>query len=352
MNWLPEIPFLDARAGGLPGVVSERRDAAKALIGGCCETFGAFSRLASRVALPLGDAISRRWLKRSGNPYLEEIETFERMLTIDGVVTLNLSYEWGCTSLALPTDDSVRLSRTLDWPFPGLGEGLICVRQQGPAGEFVNLTWPSLSGVFTAMAPGRFAASLNQAPMRLHGLGLPLDWLANRFKAHASRALPPAHLLRRVFEQAGEYEQAKRMLTETPVCVPVIYCLSGVRPDQGCVIERLETEAEVRELGPDGKGVSVSNHFQSRFNGLGRGFAPRAWRSDLRAEAASRMCGLDTDFDLAWNRPPLANPITRLAMTADARIGRMSAVGMDGERPVTRRLDVTLSPEEACGSSR
>src|SRR5262249_60146289 len=58
------------------------------------------------------------------------------------------------------------LARTLDWPFPGLGRYLEVARMRGPAGDFDNIAWPGYVGTLTATAPGRFAASLNQAPMR------------------------------------------------------------------------------------------------------------------------------------------------------------------------------------------
>ncbi len=101
------------------------------------------------------------------------------------------------------------LLRVLDWPFPALGKQVMVVLQKGKAGDFYNITWPGVSGVYTAMAPGRFAAALNQAPMRMHGLGYAGDWLKNRLMAGRETGLPPAHLLRQVFEQADSYETAK-----------------------------------------------------------------------------------------------------------------------------------------------
>ena len=45
--------------------------------------------------------------------------------------------------------------------------GLVEVaRQRGVAGDFLSVTWPGFAGLLTAVAPGRFAASINQAPMR------------------------------------------------------------------------------------------------------------------------------------------------------------------------------------------
>ena len=37
---------------------------------------------------------------------------------------------------------------------------------RGAAGEFINVSWPGYAGTLTASAPGRFAAAINQAPLR------------------------------------------------------------------------------------------------------------------------------------------------------------------------------------------
>jgi hypothetical protein len=84
---------------------------------------------------------------------------------LSGVWLLNGSYQWACTSLAREEDGVPWLARTLDWPFPGLGRHTDVVHAKGPAGEYFSITWPGYAGVLTAMAPCRFAACINQAPM-------------------------------------------------------------------------------------------------------------------------------------------------------------------------------------------
>ena len=182
--------------------------------------FGSSSRLAARAILPATDRISRHWLERSKNPYVSEIAGFADFLKQDGIYTLNVCFEWGCTSGAFVTPEGVTLRRSLDWLFPRLGEFLVVTRQQGPAGDFLNVTWPGMSGVYQGLAPGRFAAAINQAPMRRHGnLGI-LDWLRNRIETEKSTALSPAHLLRLVFETAPDYAAARKILAETPIACP------------------------------------------------------------------------------------------------------------------------------------
>lgn len=128
---------------------------------------------AARCALHLADALARDWLAASGTPYAGELERIAEGSGVVGAHLLNASYEWGCTTLAAPAPDgrSARLLRTLDWPFHGLGARVECVRQRGPAGGFVHLTWPGAVGVLTGLAPGRFAAAINQAPLKRRAPG-------------------------------------------------------------------------------------------------------------------------------------------------------------------------------------
>ena len=83
---------------------------------------------------------------------------------------------------------------------------------------------------------------------RTHGKWSRLyDLAANAFATLAhSRAIPPDQLLRQVFEVAGDYETARRMLETTPVARPVIYTLAGCGAGERCVIERTETDFNTR----------------------------------------------------------------------------------------------------------
>jgi hypothetical protein len=230
---LPPVPFVDVDADGPLRLLQQERARAEALL--------AISRRSyTAPALRIGDAVSKRWLTRSANPYRRDILAIGSALGVPGAALLNMSFEWTCTTGAAPSPDGSgnRMLRVLDWRLPGLGAHVVVARERAPAGLFYNVTWPGAVAVLTAMAPGRFSAALNQAPMRQHGLGLLGNWAVCRAKVWRSTALPPAHLLRKVFETATDFAQAKRMLTETPLCLPALFTLSGVRAEEGCVIER------------------------------------------------------------------------------------------------------------------
>jgi hypothetical protein len=328
------IPYIDIRESDPLTLMEHHADEVKTLIHASRNLYGIASRLVSHIALPISDALATRWLHKTQNPYREEILAAAQKAKIAGVVGLNLAYEWGCTSAVYETASGPKLTRVLDWPFKALGETLIVAHQRGTAGDFYNITWPGVSGIFNAIAPQRFAAALNQAPMRRHQTGIVLDWIRNRLRVYRSHALPPAHLLRKVFETANSYEEAKQMLMHEPVSLPVIYTLSGTKAGEGCVIERLEETAAVRELTTQGS-VSAANHFETCLNGIGHGWMPRAIVSHERARHAAMQRPEQIQGDFAWFVYPVANPLSRLAMTAEAESGFFQVVGTDGERPVT-----------------
>jgi hypothetical protein len=331
-NYMEPITFIDIRKSDNIFLLKGNRQRAIEIIDASKNIFGLISRVFSFVALPIGDFIAKKWLKKTNNPYLDEIEQYAKILGIKGVYALNISYEWGCTSGAYQSQNSVKLARVLDWPFPKLGENIVVAHQLGVGGDFYNITWPAVSGVFQAMAPNRFAAALNQAPMRRYLTGVILDWVRNRFKFYSQNSLLPAHLLRNVFEEAKDYNQAKEMLCKIPVAMPVMYTLTGVKENEGCVIERTENDFVIRELQNDR--VCVANHFESKFNGL-NSWLPRAIDSSGRVCMANSLNANEVNESLDWFKEPIANTLSRLVMFADVKNNKLSVMGTDGENQVT-----------------
>ncbi len=338
------IPYVDLRGKTPVDLLRAYPDKAHALITATRRTFGIWSDAASWVGLPLADRHSLRWLKRTRNPYLGEIESFADILRVRGVYALNLSYEWGCTTGAYRTGETVGMLRVLDWPFPQLGRQVMVVRQSGKAGDYYNVTWPAISGVFTGLAPGRFAAALNLAPMRRHHMTLVGDWLINRRLMENASGIPPAHLLRQVFEQAESYEGARAMLMKVPVALPSIFILTGPKAGQGCVIERLESDAVATDLAA-GQRITASNQFQSRFDTEGEGWRPREIDSEGRLRQSLSIHGhelLGDDFQ--WLQGPIINRRTRVVVVADAATGRLMVQGYEGVVQVTELFRLPVAP--------
>lgn len=284
------------------------------------------------VALRSLDRISRHWLWRWSNAHLDEIDAVARKLDRPGAYFFSVNYEWGCTNRVAPAPDlsSARLVRVLDWRTPGLGRNVVAARVEAQAGPFVALTWPGYTGVLTAMAPGRFSAALNQAPMRKATGAYYLDWAANRGRVWQMPHPTPAHLLRSVMEEAETFAEARRRLQTSPISTPAIFSLAGLKASETCIIERTETEAHTF----DGPGVA-SNHWQTP-----------GWRGHARGcDSALRACRMsavpaEMDINLSWLEPPILNPTTRIVMISDAARGRLIAQGFEDMAPATQALEL------------
>ena len=319
---LPEIPLIDIGTAGPSALLNAAPARAEALLASAARTY-------TRPLVRFGDEVSRRWLVRHGNPYLPDIAAVAAAVAAPGAYFLNTSYEWGCTGgVTVAPGGGGRLVRVLDWPFDGLGSNLVTARQSGPAGDWINLTWPGFVGCIQGLAPGRFAAAVNQGPMPRTSPLLPLDWAIGRARVWRNGGLPPAHLLRRVFETCADYRAAKIALCATPLALPAIFLLAGAGARQGCVIERLEDRAKVFE-----QPAAAANHWQTPgWRGRPRGNDSRGRQRIL----AARLAGAGPD--LAWLAPPVLNETTRLALVAEPASGRLTARGFEAHGPVTATL--------------
>ena len=324
----PAIPLTDAVGFGPLAIVEAEPERFHDVMAAGRRHYGA-------LALRLGDWASRRWLEKTANPYRHEIDALAAHVGQPGCVLLNLSYEWTCTSGVGPAPGSQgsgasRLLRTLDWPLDGLGRNLVVAKRAGQAGAYYDVTWPGFAGVVTAMAPGRFSAAINQPPMRRLTPSCGLDWVLNRWRAWRTHALPPTHLLRRVFDECRTFAEAKAMLSAAPLCVPAFFTLSGITADQGCVVERQEDAVAVHEAP-----ASMANHWLS--------FDERGWARGL--DSARRLEAMDglregVGDDFSWLVPPILNKTTRVAVIANAAAGRLFVQGWEADGPATQMFSL------------
>jgi len=354
---LPAIPIVDIRQGGPPDHARRSAAGAYALRDACLRFFPP----AALPLVPVLDLLSRRSLKRSRSPYFAEIAQIATALDLSGVWLLNASYQWGCTARADQQDGVPWLLRTLDWPFRGLGRHTEIARMRGDHGDFFSVTWPGYVGALTAMAPRRFAAALNQAPMwRLtrHRWLRPVDYVASVFRAAAGAGrMPPDQLLRRAFEICDDFAAARRFLETTPVARPVIYTLAGCAVHERCVIERTEADFVTRETD-----TYAANDWVPRRSGWeGRigtrrflvcSFDEAAGFSQARRDALAHWNGSLSENYFSWVREPVLNPYTRLAVAMSPARGIMRVVGYDTNddllpQPVTQLCEVEALPQAA-----
>ncbi len=230
--------------------------------------------------------------------------------------------------------------RVLDWGLTGIGRHVVLARHETAHGPFYHATWPGFAGVLTAMAPGRFAAAINQAP-RVPILGPRwIDEAIGRVRLlRQSGAIPAAHLLRRVFEEARDYDGAQAMLADERhlLAMPALFTLSGIGRGQACVIEAIGRQRRGhRARAEDGFIIGVANDWLS---GDLAG-APRAHAAEWSASMSPRgnnrvrrsaVCALQQHSfagaaDLA---PPVLNSHTVLVAAANAATGEMMVEALD-----------------------
>jgi hypothetical protein len=343
------IPVVDVRDGGPLRHAVEGRTRARALRDDCLAWFPRFAH----PALPLLDGVTRRWLKRSRSPYVAEIAAIADELNFPGIWFLNGSYEWGCTSLGREEGGVPWLARTLDWPLPGLGRYAEIARMAGPAGDFWSITWPGFAGALTAMAPGRFAACLNQAPLwrrTRHPWLRPCDIALNVVSTWSVRYIPPAQLLRQTFEQCGSFPEAKQRLETVPIARPTIFTLVGCDRGERCVIERTEVGFCTHDdaTGAANDWLVPVEPWEARIGGdmtLTCAFAEAAEHSRARRDALAAWRGSFARDSFAWVVPPVLNKYTRLAAEMCPADGTMRVVGYEPAPDATTAQPVTLPCE-------
>jgi hypothetical protein len=347
---LPAIPVIDIRHGGPADHARQRVDAARALRAACLGLFPA----PLHAALPLFDRAARRSLERSGSPYVAEIARIAEILDCSGVWLLNASYQWACTALAREEAGVPWLIRTLDWPFRGLGRHVEVAHMCGHAGEFLSVTWPGYVGGLTAMAPARFAACLNQAPLRRrfrHRWLRLCDLAANAVATWVDEGrLPPDQLLRLTFERCGDYGAAKRMLESAPIARPAIFTLIGCAAGERCVIERTETGFVTRQ-----HDTSAANDWVPQRPCWEGRIGVRRFLTSTYEEATNYSCarrealagwgGPMTDRSFGWLCRPVLNPYTRLAAALCPASGTLRVIGYDDvgaelPAPVTQLCEI------------
>jgi hypothetical protein len=209
---------------------------------------------------------------------------------------------------------------------------------RGECGDFISVTWPGYVGVLTATAPGRFAAALNQAPLRRrtsHRWLRPCDYAANALRAAAGAGrMLPDQLLRYAFETCADFAAARRLLETTPVARPAIYTLVGILVRERCVIERTETDFLSREndtcaandwvpCRPGWEGRIGMRRF------LSSSFADAAGHSRARRERLAAWDASPAADGFGWVRAPVLNPYTRLAVAMCPAQGVLLVAGYD-----------------------
>ncbi len=192
---------------------------------------GAVTESIPKKARVLAQAVRLRTLNR----FHAEIVGLANQVRADwrDVTLANISYDlllatFGCSTVVLPTPNGPVVARNMDWwPEDILAQASYLVRhfRKGVL-QFANAGWPGATGVVTGLSGRGFAIVLNAV------IGP---------EGHSRLGYPVLLHLRRVLEDAADFDSARRMLCEQRLTVSALLTLAGRENHQRVVIERTPT---------------------------------------------------------------------------------------------------------------
>ncbi len=201
-------------------------------------------------AIGLADAISERTEGR----FDEQIKGQAEAVGVDwrrlmlGNVTYDLSLAiMGCSVVVLESGEGPVVARNFDWwPPELLAQTTILARAfRGDRLDFALACWPGSVGVVTAVSTKGFAIALNAVPCP---------------EGRDLSGYPITFHLRRVIDDAKDFDDALRMIAEEHLMVGCLVVVAGTENDQRAVVERTPTEHAIRRAEP-GRPLVVTNHY-------------------------------------------------------------------------------------------
>ena len=125
------------------------------------------------------------------------------------------------------------------------------------------------------------------------------------------------------------------MLTQTPISTPAFFTLSGVNPNECCIIERSENSGYVY----NGSNVCTNHWLSSESQFWSRSLESYERRTAMKDSLHNK------GFDFSWLNSPILNETTRLSMVANAAQSMMLVQGWEPEGAATQPLYISgLTP--------
>jgi hypothetical protein len=204
------------------------------------------------------------------------------------VMIANVSYDLalafgGCSTVALPAPDGPVVARNMDWWPEDKLAAASCVLRYVRAGraQLAIAGWPGSVGVVTGMSARGYAVVLNAVVGQ---------------ERHRKAGYPVLLLLRKVLEDAADFDEAVAMLSRRRLFTGGLFTLVGTDNRQRVRIERTPTRAAVCWGEPDAPLVTTNHYRQLRDAGEGApGEALRPWlesscpRYDALLDLSERM---------------------------------------------------------------
>ena len=172
------------------------------------------------------------------------------------VMLANISYDLminslGCTTAVLPSPNGPVVARNMDWAPEDLLARASCLMRYQRNGKvaFTHAGWPGSLGVVTGMSANGFALVVNAASAP---------------DKPSLSAYPVLLFLRKVLEDAANFDEALKMLRDQPLAASAMISLAGTRNDQRVVIERSPNRNALR-WADAGKPLVTTNHFRALY---------------------------------------------------------------------------------------
>jgi hypothetical protein len=169
------------------------------------------------------------------------------------IILANISYDlmmmtMGCSTVALPTPSGPVVARNLDWwPEDILAQSSYLIRcSRVGKFHFAHAGFPGSIGVVTGLSARGFAVVLN-AVICTEGR----RWLGYPVLLH----------LRRVVEDAADFEEAESMLSRQRLAAPALFTLVGKDNHQRVLIERTPRRSAVLRPRAD-EPLLTTNHYR------------------------------------------------------------------------------------------
>ena len=152
----------------------------------------------------------------------------------------------GCSSVSCDIDGNPTLVRNMDWVWPRTtGKHSRVIRFHDGSDHYMSVSVLGCVGVLSAMCPGKWAVTINQAPT-----------------AGASPSLfqwPVLQRLRSVCDQMGSYRQLVSGLQEYKTMASFFAHVVGTKPGEHSVITGLGSDFRRRKI--KGGSLVQTNHF-------------------------------------------------------------------------------------------
>ena len=192
---------------------------------------------------------------RTGNRFGREFKAAARLINGDprDIALANLSYDLvvgalGCSTVVLPTPDGPVIARNMDWwpegPLARASYVIRCI--DGDSWRFSSAGFPGAVGIVTGLSSRGFAVILNAvtSPDPMCKTGYPV-------LLH----------LRRVMEDAADFDDALAMLSKQRLTTSALFTLVGTTNDQRVVIERAPKRHALR-WGRPAKPLLTTNDYR------------------------------------------------------------------------------------------